>query len=318
MRLMYFVFALLCTGATASAQATASRTPATVLDFGQLYSTYSWEPAAIAELTSNLGEALAGTVMRTSTEAAWPAGIASLDGRMENRPHMAAYTVYYLTTVGENIAVLHVPADENQHMPADLRPAGDIYFILSRSAVEFKGAAGSTTVSTLTFTSTPTVSTAGFAAQLNQITQDFPSGFVNVTGDQIDEDEEGLMLQYATRVALDGAEEVYFIEDLLSASTVFHAEFPGSADPTVTLKAYRTLVRAVESLTLSCCGLLKSEEQVEGNRHSQTFMAYSPQGKLDMAYQNMTIEVGIIQSERFDAKGELVSDWKPVLNIYER
>ena len=317
MRLMCFTTVLLFCGAPAFGQTPDRQITATVLDFGQLYSTFDWDLAAVAELKASLGAALAETVVRASTEAAWPSGIASLEARTQNRPLMASYKLYYLTTVGEDKTVLVAPVADNRQMPENMQSTGDLYFLVSNSAVTLSSvtppvhsiAAPSAGMAT---------STSGFAAQMAEIIRDFPSGFVNVTNAMIDEDEEGMTMVYGSRVPLDGATQLSFTEDLLSASTIFHAVFPGSPDPATARQAYRELVRKIELLQLPCCPLAKSDEQVEGNRHSQTFLAYDPQGKLHADYRNMVITVRLEQGETFAQNGLLVSDWRPVLDVYEQ
>lgn len=319
MRLLSVVFVLLLSAFTAIAQ-TASLTPAKVLDFGQLYSTFDWGEAPVAELKAALGDALATKVINGSVESAWPSGIASLEGRTDNQPKMADYKVYYLTTVDEK-AVLFIPSAENKQMPADMQPVGDIYFLLSRSAVEVNGAStpAPVTLTTPVPTTKPTAApAAGFAAQMNNIVQDYANDFIHLTGAQIDEDEDGLVIQYSSEAPLEGAASLFFIEDLMSATTSFHAEFPGSPDPAVAVKAYRALVKKVEALKLTACKLSKQEEQVEGNVHKQVFQAYDPAGKLDLAYQGMLLEVRIIQGEVFDKNGQTVSNWYVMLEVYEQ
>ena len=309
---MCFAFVLLFSGVSTFGQAPATLTPARILDFGQLYSTFNWDADSKAELQTRLGKTLADQVIPASAETAWPSGIASLDGRTQNRLAMANYTVYYLTALTKSLAVVVVPAAENKHMPANMQAAGDIYFVVTGSAVEFKNAA------------TPVVAnvapafSATFAAQMNEITTDFANGFVNMTNEVIGEDEDEMIIVYGARIPLEGAAELYFSEDLYAASTSFHAAFSGSTDPAVALKFYRELVRKVESLKLACCGLSKSEEQVDGNRRSQQFNTYDPKGEMSIDYQNMAIEVRMEQGEIFDKDGQLVSNWITVLDIYEK
>jgi hypothetical protein len=309
-RFFFFPALLLCS-ATLAAQPAITRTTARVTDFGQLYSTFSWEPAAMAELETKLGPALAKTVMAASNEAAWPAGIASLNGRIENREGMNAYTLYHIATLQENKVVLLAPALENRNMPGSMQPASDIYFIVGLQGVELSGI--SVTVKT-TIADPPRAES--FATQLEMLTRDFSEGFINMKGEQTDEDEEGMTYQYASRVHLEGASQVYFMEDLMSASTVFQAVFPGSTDPAIALKAYRNLVRQVEALKLTCCPLSKKDERVDGNRHSQSFQAYDPNGRLEVAYQSMILEVYLVQGETTH-NGQMVSNWIPMLSIYE-
>lgn len=310
MRSSFSIFILLLSGTAVFAQPSVSRTPAKVIDFGQMYSTYNWDEENTAALRAKVGNALTEKIVLASVESAWPSGIASLTERNNNRSKMAAYTVYYLTTFNESIVVLQVPATENRGMSADMQPASDIYFIINKSGVELNPA------STVTVVTVPDAA-EGFAAQMNLITENFSDGFVSLTNELLQEDEEGFMLIYSSRVMLEGATQIYFIEDLLAASTIFHAEFPGSADPAVALKVYRGLVQKIGTLKLSVCGLVKQDEQVEGNRYSQFFSTSEKQGKIDIAYENMIIEVSIEQGETFDNAGQLISNWVPVITIYE-
>ncbi len=310
---------LLCTAivlffSTFAIGQTVTHTPAKVLDFGQLYSTFNWDEATTQELTTALGAALAANVVAASVESAWPSGIASLEGRTENRPQMVNYKLYYLTTV-DGKAVMLAPAAENRHLPATLQPANDIYFLLSSSAVEINGQASPKTTPPA---SVPMVASGSFQDQMNVLVNGYADGFIMLTGGQIDEDEDGLVIQYESTVVLENAVSGFFLEDLLSATTSFHAEYPGSTDPKVALKTYLQLISKVEALKLKACKLSKNKEEVEGNVRSQVFQAYDPAGNLALAYQHMNIEVRIVQGETVDKSGKTVSDWYVMLEVYER
>ena len=310
MRLMNVVVVLLLSISSLFGQGFAVGTPVKILDFGELYSTFSWQAEDVAALKASLGSAMADAVVSKSAEENWPKGIASLDARSQNRPLMAGYTTFYLTALDATRAILFVPAVENSGMATDMQPAGDIYFIVNSSAV-----AASNTGTVTHPAASPT--TDGFAAQLDAITQDFKDDFVFATGEMYQEDEEGFLIWYRTRLPLDGADELYFLEDLLSGSTIFHAGFPGSTDPAIALKGYQELVRKVEALKLTCCALAKNAETVDGNRRQQTFKTYDISEGYDFYYQGMVIDIGIEQGETFDDQGQVLSLWSPVLSIYE-
>lgn len=306
---MCFVFVLLFSGAAAIGQTTVTRTPVKILDFGQMYTTFDWKPEPTADLKTSLGDALAATVIRASNESAWPPGIASLGERAKNRAEMSAYTAYYIARVSKSVAVLVVPAAENRDMPADMQPTSDIYFLILDNGIEFEDETEPM--------ASEIASTEGFAAQINEIAQDFANGFVNVVNMQIDESEDGMVVMYGTLVPLEGTTALYFIEDLFAATTNFHAEFPGSTDPAVALKSYQALILKIESLQLTCCGLSKLDELVNGNRRRQIFNTSDSKGNMEQAFQNMAIEISIEQGETFDKNGQLVTFWIPVLDIYE-
>lgn len=139
MRLIAFVFLLFVSNNILTAQTTPVRKPAQVLDFGQLYPTFNWG-VTTDQLRADVGNTLADAIMAASNETAWPAGIATPATRKLNRAKMASYTLYYVTSLNKEIAVLLAPAAENQGMPTDMQPAKDIYFVVALGAVEWRKA----------------------------------------------------------------------------------------------------------------------------------------------------------------------------------
>lgn len=308
MRLTIFTFAFLFFSTIAFGQESAKRSPVKTLDFDQMYSTPHWKPDEVTALKAQLGNALAETVIRASTEAAWPKGIASLDSRAQNKAQMAGYKAYFLANMDEHRVILVVPASENRSMPESMQPAGDIYFVFLKVGVQLE--------SVVTPPASVPVAPDGFSAQLDEITRDFNNGFANVVNMILEQDNDNLMVTYGTLVPLDGASRLYFLEDLHAGTTNFFAEFPGSTNIATALVGYRALVRKVEGLKLSCCGLSKGAEQVSGNRYTQPFRAHDSKGNMDAAYQNMVIEVYLLQDEAFDKQGQLVPEWRPALVVY--
>ena len=293
--------------------------PARVLDFGQLYSTFNWEENATAELKKALGDAVAAKVIAGSVETAWPSGIASLDGRTTNRPQMEQYKLYYLTTIDNDKAVLLAPAAENKHLPAHMQSKGDIYFLVTQSSVELNGSVTPPKQTPVTPKPSPTSGKSNvFQDQMTTIVADYPNTFENLKGDQIDQDEDGLLIQYDSKVIVDDATAFYFIEDVLTSSVSFHAEYSGSPDVKGALKTYLTVISKVEALKFDGFKLSKNAEEVDGSKRSQVFQAYDPAGNLPAVYADMNIEVRIVQGEMPDKNGQMVSDWYVMLEVYER
>ncbi len=303
MRFILVSLAVLMLGTTASGQPFTVGTPIKVLNFNEIYATYAWEENTRQIISEGFGTQT-DDIVKNSSEAGWPVGIASLDARSRNKEQMYDYTLFFLAMMNDHVAILFAPQVENSFMPEDMRPADDIFFIINVHAIEEESTEFSAPI------------TLGFAAQLDEITQDFRNGFANVTNHALEEDKDRMVIYYGTLVPLDGMEEIYFIEDLMSASMIFRAGFPGHTDPAVALPAYRELVRKVEALTLTCCPLAKNEEETTGNSRRQIFRAYDPKGKLDVAYQNMVIEVILERGETFDNEGQILDYWMPVLYVY--
>ncbi len=306
MKAFQVILVMLAFQLSAFAQKIALGTPIHVLDYTQLYSTFTWKPEVKSTLKAELGD-MADAVVLKSNEAAWPKGIASLDARNKNKALFTGYTVFYLTSLVTNQAVLFVPAVENSDMPAGMAPVGDIYFVINGSAIEVK------TTEAIT---APVETEVDFATGMETLTQNFLTSFVNLFSLEQQEEEDGRVMLHGSSLSIESAEQIYFYEDVPSAAISFRAGFVADEDPTIALATYNELVRKVESLKLSCCQLTKDEETVVGNNHSQRFHVYNPNANISMEYQGMVIEVGIEQSETFTDDGDIVSIWVPVLYIY--
>lgn len=171
----------------------------------------------------------------------------------------------------------------------------------------------STTILTAQTNSFPPPS-GQFVAQLNAIVSDFSGGFSSTKGAVIQEDEDGMGLSYKSSKELAGSTNVYLVEDLYDEVTSFHAEFPVSTNFEVAIKNYNSLIQQIETTKLSCCTLEKKKEYVDGNNREQTFTVVES----GYGHATMAIKVLLDQGESNDEKGVLVSDWKPVLEIYEK
>jgi len=304
MRSILFFLAVLMLGTTANSQPFDVGAPIKVLDFNHLYSNYAWDETTKKAIYEEFGE-MVNDVVKQSNEAGWPVGIASLDARTRNRALMHDYTLFFMAMLNEHVAILFAPKIENSNMPEDMRPAEDMFFIVLVNAIEEQSLYP------------PDISTEGFAAQMEEITKDFKNGFANVVNQILHQDLDALTVHYGTMVPIDGADEIYYIEDLMAASTILQAGFPGHTDPANGLITYYELVRKVEALKLTCCPVLVKEVEGEkGNRRRQIFKTHDPNGKLDAAYQNMVIEVGLELGETFDNEGQILDFWIPMLYIY--
>lgn len=122
-------------------EAQLKRSPAKIINPGSLISSYDFEvdngklkPAIrVSGSSSDLANIIAN-----STESNWPAAMQELDSRISNRPNIRLYTVYKILHTGEH-CILIAPAAENKHMPEDMRPMKDIYFIMTLDGAAFEG-----------------------------------------------------------------------------------------------------------------------------------------------------------------------------------
>ncbi len=110
---------------------------AKITDSGQLYSTYdiknetSWHAA----IKKAVGEKGFQDVLKYANENNWPEGISNLEQWGKNKYNMTKYNVYLLVDGLDGKVILYCPADENKHMPSDLIPSRDIYFVMGESGI---------------------------------------------------------------------------------------------------------------------------------------------------------------------------------------
>lgn len=134
------------TGGTSSSSA-ASDDDVHITDSGELYSTPNLEDDETAKeaLKSVVSAYELNNIIKYSTEDNWPSGIATLDARNENRPKIADYHVHLVVEYGET-GILRIPADENTHMPSNMRPTRDIYFAIGKSGYSGGGSGDNVTL----------------------------------------------------------------------------------------------------------------------------------------------------------------------------
>ncbi len=279
--------------------------PVKITNPANLYSTLEWKPEMKAELIALFGEELAQTIIASSSESAWPKGIASLDARTLNQSRILEYEAYYMTTLNKYLDVILISPSENQHMEEDLTPKDDIYFVIGINAIEAKN-----------YDLIEDDIEQTFFYQMEVITSDFANNFYNLLDKVIQEPNENGEKIYSSKVNLKGAYNLNFYEDTLLEGIILKAEFPGDIDYELAFKKYQDLVYSVEYelMYLDCCVLGKNEETVRGKSRSQKFKV---DGYLDPRFHDMVIEVTLKGREIFNTEGQLDTTWEPVLYIFE-
>lgn len=114
---------------------------ATIVDPGSLYSSYDFEedPGKLKPAIRLTGTSAELTnIIKYSNEANWPIAMQQLDSRLANRSSIQLYKVYKILHTS-NFCILIVPAAENKHMPENMRPVQDIYFIMNLNGAAFEG-----------------------------------------------------------------------------------------------------------------------------------------------------------------------------------
>ncbi|MFN8287567.1 MAG: hypothetical protein U0V74_12470 [Chitinophagales bacterium] len=116
-----------------------------ITDSGDLYSTYDIE--GTSEAVSEIKRVASGSyydIVKTAKESAWPAGIATLDARDKVRTKMNDYVVYKVAEF-DGKYLLKVPADENKHMPYNMRADYDFYFVIGTTGARMDGGSSNNT-----------------------------------------------------------------------------------------------------------------------------------------------------------------------------
>jgi hypothetical protein len=92
------------------------------------------DPYAIAGMqAAGFDEELTARIIRFSDHTTWPAGWRTDSARTANRalfPNAIAYRLCEYMVEDERLAIVHIPAFENYHMPEGFRSSEDIYFLI--------------------------------------------------------------------------------------------------------------------------------------------------------------------------------------------
>lgn len=68
-------------------------------------------------------------IVRNCRQAAWPLGIQTPEARAIHKTDMLKYKLYSVGTYS-GYYLLQVPASKQSHMPSDMQPPVDIYFVI--------------------------------------------------------------------------------------------------------------------------------------------------------------------------------------------
>lgn len=108
---------------------------ATIVDPGELYSTYQFDETELEMLSAAVGNTLAGRVNENHTEDRFPVAMQDLDARTDNPERMKAFRVYKLARLDDKW-VLVVPAKYNKHQPSGWAPQQDFFLVMRAEGVK--------------------------------------------------------------------------------------------------------------------------------------------------------------------------------------
>lgn len=124
-----------------SFHAQVKKVKAQIVNPGSLYSTYDFEAdAGLLKPAIKLqgGTSILSDIIKYSNQSNWPTAMTELNSRLDNKENIQKYKVYKIVKTAD-YCILLVPAAENKHMPVNMRPARDIYFIMELQGAEFEG-----------------------------------------------------------------------------------------------------------------------------------------------------------------------------------
>jgi hypothetical protein len=156
-----------------------------------------------------------------------------------------------------------------------------------------------------------------FARQLDQVVIAYAGNFGSIKGDAIPEEEGALKLgdQFVCKVGLEGAEEVYLTENMLSDNLTFVASFKEYGTYAAAKTEFYKLVEQVDEAKFSIASMVKLDETVLEDEGGIS-QAYLPFGPSD-AYEGVVLELRLIKGLDFDTTSVKFTDkWYTVINVY--
>jgi hypothetical protein len=315
-------------------------TPIRWVDSAQMMSTPNLpdDPDALAAIRAVVGEAGLQEVIDYSHERNWPGSMSTLQGRNDNRSAISSYVAYAAVDLKDGRYILWIPAAENQHMPANLRPTKNFFMMIGESGIQLpsgnpwvrptlQGAAAavatvvnSAPVTTST-TATAPIKTGDFASSLNQIIEALRGNFSSITGAEIVDDSPlaGLSTEYQSTIALPGAEKSYLSEGIGSARR-FIAPYGDFRDQASAEKKLKEVVALIDAAALPCCTLVKNENRLD-NLYSVYYLPFDMSGKMGPGLAGMVLEVEMIKSLGIDTSGGTIQtfdQWMVTLRVYKQ
>lgn len=129
-----------------TATASSDAQEVTIVNVGELMSTYNLKEDAAAVLAINAIPSLSSeqreSIYTYSMEANWPIGINTLANRAKNTTTIKTYKANKLTSFDHptkgKLYILRVPKDQNTSMTGDFALSTDIYFVMTEKVFTYK------------------------------------------------------------------------------------------------------------------------------------------------------------------------------------
>ena len=273
--------------------------PVKFLETNSLMSTYNLADnvQAKAQIRAQAGAAILEEALINSSESAWPEGISTLDNRNKNRSLMNSYNGRYVSDVETNSCMILITPAENKHMESSLRPTKNIYFILSKTSIEFASGSSQSEVNNPVVAVFPT----DFNGQVNRLLTEFEIDFENVIGDKLPaENEFDIFLEYDSKIQLQGAVKCYFPDNFSSHNT-FVADFGDYKSYDEGKAVFDKLVAKINNISFKDITFVSNESNLE-NLWTYYWLPFNLSGKMSAKMEKVLIEVQMIKLLAFDEK----------------
>lgn len=273
--------------------------PVKFLETNSLMSTYNLADnvQAKAQIRAQAGAAILEEALINSSESAWPEGISTLDNRNKNRSLMNSYNGRYVSDVETNSCMILITPAENKHMESSLRPTKNIYFILSKTSIEFASGSSQSEVNNPVVAVFPT----DFNGQVNRLLTEFEIDFENVIGDKLPaENEFDIFPEYDSKIQLQGAVKCYFPDNFSSHNT-FVADFGDYKSYEEGKVVFDKLVAKINNISFKDMTFVSNESNLE-NLWTYYWLPFNLSGKMSAKMEKVLIEVQMIKLLAFDEK----------------
>lgn len=282
------------------------------VDTGPLMSTPSLAPdTAWYQTVMARGGQLAPDILRWSHESTWPAGIATLEARNAHRTQMNDYRATLVVDLGD-AAVVRIAAAEQGHMPADMRPDHDIYWIIGKRGFTVVGSAPN-----LGPAPTPAAAVTGFDAVLDTWIRGLANNFADLIGAERKDDGPlaSLSHEFDTRLPVPGASDTKIYQQLGGARSM-NASFGKFRSAAEGRAAQDALVAKINAAKLPCCTLVATENDLDTVR-SVAWLPFDLAGRMK-GYDDMVLEVQLLKLLGFDENYKSFDEWHLTLAVYHQ
>lgn len=308
-----------------------------IIGSGNILPAPSFSYDATKMLIKQFGEAGYQRILRNSHESNWPKGLGDGNSRYAYREDFGNYTAYLIADISPGLLLLYLPAAENGHMPAAIRPVEDIFFVIykegvlrgqlltpdlnaSNSSLKANHGGMSTKVGEHTSkdsTQGETLFVQKFVADFKALVADFATNFAKSKGIPQENAMSEIMpsyKEYACKLPLEGTFNRYFstlagTEERLS----FMAEFGTYSNAGEAEKFLSILEAVTDTVGLNCCRLQKQKTK---ENTGTTVIIYKPVqffGNHENKYQRFRIRYAIVSKWQ---SAESTNKWIVTLQMF--